>query len=146
MNSLRQTSLAVFAFAGALAGCAGSSHSDLNPSAAGPANRSTTQALSQPDLGGRCSDDNGVRVKPCNVQLTLSNPTQTVTAKGGMNGSFTVRDMKCTRNGVAEIAGSGDTYQVTAGTTSGTCFAIFVDRKGNGNRVGKARLTISNKL
>jgi hypothetical protein len=125
-----------------LAGCGGSG--------ATPVSNSGTAVAPQTQLVdasmNKCSSDNGVSVKPCRVTLTVSDPEQTVTTKGPKNGTFTLKDMRCTKKDVAEVAGSGNTYTVTVGTATGMCIAKFVDRDSNSKKIGTAKLSITNQV
>lgn len=144
MNNQRIPIFTTFALSAVcmLAGCSGSPGSQL-PSGTSPV-QVQGNAVPILEMSKKCSASHGVSVHPCSVKLSLKSPTATVTTKGPKSGSFTVSDTKCTDNGVATVSGSGNTYLVTAGANKGTCTAKFMDKKANGERIGTAKLSITN--
>jgi hypothetical protein len=136
-------SIAAIAVVAVLAGCAGGS-------SAPAVSNAIPQGVSQPPpagvSNGKCGHDHGVSVKPCKVTLTVANPTATVTTKGPSGGTFTVRDNRCSAKNIATVAGVGNTYTVTAGTSTGTCGAKFIDKDVSGHVIGVAQLSITNQI
>jgi hypothetical protein len=95
----------------------------------------------------KCKTSGGVSVSPCPVVLTMSNPAQNVTVTAPASTTITEKD-DCTvgSNTIATVVGSGTTYVVASGNTTGKCKAKFIARDANGNKVGKAVLPITNKF
>ena len=95
-------------------------------------------------------DGNGhpVRVHPCHVLLTTSNPgPQSVTVRYPNTGGTLVELDNCAARGIATITPAGSNqYQVTAGANMGTCQAIFQYFNRYGKKVGQARLFINNQV
>lgn len=136
--------IAAFAAAVALAAC--SSHQS-SPMPAVPGQspvQSMGQSAMQPDVA--CRHEGAVRVTPCRVEFTSSNQgpvTVTLRTPHGAKGSVVEHD-NCT--GIATITQqSNNTWQVTAGSTSGTCHARF-NYSNNGQLVGYAVLRIRNQV
>jgi hypothetical protein len=147
VNSIIAAS-SIAAVAGLLAGCGGGSSTSSTGNGMPATTQSVTQSqpLGVAEMKGKCPSDNGVSVSPCTVMLSVSNPIQTVTTKGPNGGTFTFKDMRCTKNNVATIAGTGNSYTVTAGTSTGMCAARFIDRDNNNKRIGIAKLTVKNHI
>lgn len=146
MSKAAFTTIGILGLAGLLAGCSGgmspSQGTNVTPSTLSQS-RPLVNAI---EFGAKCKSDNGVSVKPCSVKLTVTSPTATVTTKGPSGGTFTFKDKKCTKKDVATVEGSDNTYVVTAGTNSGSCDVVFTDKDTNGKKIGKATLSITNKV
>jgi hypothetical protein len=136
MNSTKALqSITALAVAGVLAGCASAPQS---PSSALPG---MAQAAGIPMT---CKSNHGVSVKPCSVNLSLSNPQESVTTKGP-TGTFTFNDAVCKNKHIATIAGSGHAFRATWGSSSGSCTAVFTDKTKAGKTIGTASLHINNR-
>jgi hypothetical protein len=126
---------APLAVAAVLAGCASAPQS---PSSALP-------GMMQPAaIPMTCKSDHGVSVKPCSINLSLSNPQEAVTTKGP-KGTFSFNDAACKKNHIATIGGSGHVFRATWGTSSGSCTAVFTDKAMGGKAIGTASLHITNR-
>jgi hypothetical protein len=133
-----------------LAGCGGS---QLSPQA--PTQASSTLGLhspvSSPQVKGHCPARGGVRVTPCTIDLTLSSPgpdTVVVRTPKNKKGTLSEFDNCGGPSGVATVAqGSGNTWIVTAGPTTGSCTAEFdyLSFK-HGKKIGWAQLSITNSV
>ena len=66
--------------------------------------------------GSKCKESKGIKIKPCSVTLTVSNPTATVTVKYPSGDTITDKDKKCTKKDIATVEGANGTYDVTAAT------------------------------
>ncbi|MFY9631091.1 MAG: hypothetical protein WAJ94_05725 [Candidatus Cybelea sp.] len=136
MNSTKALrSIAVFAVAGILAGCASAPQSS---SSALPI------MMQQAETPMTCKSDHGVSVKPCSINLSLSNPQESVTTKGP-TGTFSFNGAACKNKHIATIAGSGHTFRATWGTSSGSCTTVFTDKTKAGKTIGTASLHINNR-
>jgi len=127
-----------------LAGCAG------NQSPMSPTAPQSAQSMQSSTMGfDACRQQGGVRVTPCKVVFTASNPgpdTVTLRTPHGAKGSVVEHDNCGGVSGVATVTqGTGDTWTVTAGSTAGTCHARF-NYFNNGQKVGFAVLTIVNQI
>ncbi len=127
-----------------MAGCTGSQN-QLSPAAPQTSAQSTQDSLITPDS---CRHVGGVRVTPCKVEFTASNPgpdTVTLKTPNGSKGSVVEHD-SCAASGIATVTQASDnTWTVTAGATAGTCRARF-NYFNNGQKVGFAVLTVVNDL
>jgi hypothetical protein len=138
---------AVIALSGAaalFAGCAGSQPSGVTP-------QTSLQVPTQsrvpllPDA--KCSHQGNVKVKPCSVTLTTSNPSTTVTVKAPKKDTVMEQDNCGGATGVATVAQvEGSTWSVTAGATSGSCAATFTSTNKKGKQKGSATLSITNSV
>lgn len=128
-------SIAALAVAGVLAGCASAPQSPSSPLP------SMAQAAAVPMT---CKSNHGVSVKPCSINLSLSNPQESVTTKGPM-GTFGFNDATCKSKHIATIVGSGHAFRATWGTSSGSCTAVFTDKTKGGKTIGTADLHINNR-
>jgi hypothetical protein len=147
---LSRSALSALVATAILAGCGGSQ------SPVAPMNTTQQSALAMrspvvnPDIKGGCPGKGGVRVVPCTVDFTSSNPgPDTVTVSTPQNGKGTLSevDMCGGASGIATIAqGSGNQWIVTAGATAGSCKARFLFRNMAGKVVGHAGLSITNAL
>ena len=134
--------LAVIGLASILSAC-GSGASTPSTQAAAPANGATSPMQRDfPDH--HCLHNGRLKLNPCAVKLTVSNPTATVMATGRPGGTITYKDNDCTKKAVATLSGSDGTYLVTAGVSAGRCVARFKDKSGQ--KVGRAILYIVNKV
>lgn len=126
-----------------IAGC----NSAQSPSMGGlPANSTTGAAQHiQNSTDGGCQDGN-MRVSPCPITLSASNPgpvAVTVGRQGNHKAKITETD-DCASSGVATVTRLGNRhYSVAAGSTAGSCTAQFNMRGGDGNGVS---LPITNTL
>jgi hypothetical protein len=126
-----------------LAGCSGSQNQlPLGSSA----------AVQSPMIGmdaGSCPSKGGVKVTPCKVVLTASQPgpdTVTLQTPHGSKSSVVEHDTCGGASGIATVTEqSTDTWIVTAGATAGDCKAKF-NYFNNGKRVGWAELKIENMI
>lgn len=132
--------LGLLAATAILSACAGGPSASAVPYGASASNISQSRIL--PD---KCAHNHGVYVRPCRVTLTVSNPTAKVTANGPSGTTFVVRDTRCASRNIATVAGVGNTYTVTAGTSSGTCQAKFIG-KNNKQTVGTVEVFIQNQI
>lgn len=125
-------------------GCAGSQN--VSPAAPATSAQSMQTSMLGPDA---CRHEGGVRVTPCKVVFTASNPgpdTVTLKTPNGEKGTVTEHDNCGGASGIATVTqGTGDTWTVTAGATAGTCRARF-NYFNNGQKVGFAVLTIVNQI
>jgi hypothetical protein len=138
-------SLAAVAVAGMLAGCASgasmpAASTNAMSSMASPA--LSSGASIQP---AKCKSDNGVSVHPCKINLSSSNPQETVTTRGPKGDTFSFNDKTCSEDGIATISGSGNSYTAVWGNKSGSCTAVFTDKNSKGAKIGTAKLSITNK-
>jgi hypothetical protein len=96
-----------------------------------------------------CLSKGGVRVTPCKVVLTASQPgpdTVTLKTPHGSKGSVVEHDTCGGASGKATITQqSTDTWEVTAGAEAGDCHAKF-NYFNNNQRVGWAELKIENMI
>ena len=141
------TAFAVAASAAILSGCSGSPSSQVTPMGA----TQPASLLNTPLVKDDCPAHGGVRVDPCKVKFTISDPgpdTVKVRAPEGKKGSLVEEDDCGGASGIATVAqGSGDSWTITAGATTGTCKAIFRYHNGAHDKVvGHARLRITNKV
>jgi hypothetical protein len=110
-----------------LAGCGGAQQQ--MPALGVAQSSAASHSVIVPDkFGDKCAPQHGaVRVTPCLVTLSSSNPgpvTLTVKTPNGSKGELREHDV-CGSKGIATITGSGDTWTVTAGSTAGECLANF---------------------
>jgi hypothetical protein len=138
--------LGALAAAAILAGCGGSA-GQLNPqSLTGVTGATSSHSPGiEPDA---CRSNGGVRATPCRVQLSASNPgpvSVTLRTPHGAKGSVVEHDT-CGTSGIATVTqGSGGTWNVTAGSTAGSCKARF-NYFNNAQKVGWARIEIQNTI
>ena len=138
-------SLAAVAVAGMLAGCAGGASmpaASTNALSSMASGAPSSSASIQP---AKCKSDHGVSVNPCSISLSLSNPDENVTTKGPKGGTFSFNDKTCSKDGIATITGSGNTFNADWGSKSGSCTAVFTDKNSKGAKIGTAKLSITNK-
>jgi len=95
------------------------------------------------DLG--CKKTGKLALDPCSVDLSVSNPKATVTAKAPSGSTITFNDKDCTSKSIATITGDDGTYAVVAGTAKGKCTAKFTAKIGK-TVEGTAVLDVSNKV
>jgi hypothetical protein len=136
---------AAIAAAAIVTGC-GASQSQLNPQGSNQFSSAVaTRSTVEPQA---CRYQGGVRATPCRVQLSASNPgpvTVTLRTPHGSKGSIVEHDSCGGASGVATITGSGDTWQVTAGSTAGACKARF-NYFNNSQKDGWVRITIQSSV
>jgi hypothetical protein len=129
-----------------LAGCGGS-QPQMTPQGFTQANDAVRSPISA-DKDKTCPPSKGaVRVTPCNVALSVSNPGPValkLKTPHGSKGSIREHDV-CGAMGIATISGSGDNWSVTAGSTPGTCLANFA-YFNNGHKVQFGRSRITNSI
>ncbi len=142
--------LAIAGAAAFLANCGGAGLSPSNPSSA--ASSTSVQARDgavdnvSPDSRRCRRAGHRVAVNPCNVLLTASKTSVTITVYGPKGGTFAFRDRGCTEKNVASVSSAGgNSYTVTAGTSKGFCRVMFGEKTPHGRRVGAALLRVSNK-
>jgi hypothetical protein len=129
-----------------LGGCGGSqSLSPQGPTQANAAGAMHSTPI-EPDI---CRSSGGVRVAPCKVRFTVSNPgpfTVIVRTPQGTKGMLQERNKCGGASGIATVMqGSGNSWTVTAGSTTGSCKARFT-YFNHGTKVGWAVLRIINSL
>jgi hypothetical protein len=138
--------VALIAATAFLGGCGGSQA--LSPQGPTQANAAiaTHSSPIEPDV---CRNGGGVRVAPCKIHLTVSNPgPDSVIVRGpkGEKGMLLERDKCGGASGIATITqGSGASWTVTAGPTTGSCKARFT-YFNNGTKVGFAVLRVTNSI
>ena len=125
-----------------LAGCSGSPTQQVGPPIA---------PQTQPQVKNHCTAHGGVRVTPCSVDLTASSSgpdSVTVRTPKNKKGSLSEADNCGGASGIATVTqGSGDSWIVTAGATTGSCTATFDFRAGKHDKVvGWADLGITNSI
>ena len=141
---------AVVAAAAVLAGCGGS---QLSPQGLSPANSAVTlhSPVVLPQVKDHCPAHGGVRVTPCTVDLTASSSgpdTVVVRQPKDKKGMLSESDNCGGASGIATVTqGSGNTWIVTAGATTGSCTAEFdyLSFK-HGKKLGWAQLSITNSV
>jgi hypothetical protein len=104
-----------------------------------------------PMVKNHCIAHGGVRVTPCSVDLTVSNPgpdTVIVRTPERKKGTLSEQDTCGGASGIATVTqGSGDSWIVTAGATTGSCTATFNFESGKKHKiVGSADLAITNSI
>lgn len=137
---------AAFTAAALLAGCGGA-QSQITPQGATQFNGVAHSPGAAAEKGGCPPHKGAVRVTPCTVDLSSSNPgpiTLSVRTPHGSKGSLKEHDV-CGTKGIATISGSGDTWTVTAGPNAGTCLANFA-YFNNGHKVQYGRSRITNTI
>jgi hypothetical protein len=138
--------VATFAASALLAGCGGA-QSQLSPQGVSQVNSTARMPGAAEDKNGCPPHKGAVRVTPCTVDLSSSNPgpvTLTLKTPHGSKGTIREHDV-CGTNGIATISGSGDTWSVTAGPNAGTCLANFA-YFNNGHKVQYGRSRITNTI
>jgi hypothetical protein len=121
-------SVATLAIASIVAGCSGGNLAAGAPNA----------------QGMKCLPGNGGSARPCAVRLAASETSATVKTRGPKGGSFSVRDNHCATKDIVTLAGSGDSWTITAGTNKGHCTVNFIDSDFNGKKLGVARVDLAN--
>lgn len=103
-----------------------------------------------PQIKGHCGAHGSVRVTPCSVDLTASNPgpdTVVVRTDRGRKDTLTESDNCGGASGMATVTqGSGHSWIVTAGLTTGSCTATFTLANKHGKTLGWADLAITNSI
>jgi hypothetical protein len=121
---------------------------------AGSQSGATPQTSTQAPLQGRsilpdknCTRQGHIKVTPCSVTLTVSAPTATVTTKTQKHDTVSEADDCGGPTGIATVTqGSGNTWVVTAGATTGSCTATFTATNKHGKVKGSADLSITNTV
>lgn len=138
--------VAMIATSSFLTGCSGSQPFTTTPGL--PQSSNAVHSILGTDMQAKCPVQKGaVRVTPCKVRLSPSNPgpiTLTLKTPHGSKGSIKQHG-GCGAKGIATISGSGHSWTVTAGSNPGTCRATFV-YFNNGHRVQFARAFITNSV
>ena len=138
--------LAAVALSGAvavLAGCAGSQSGVTPQTSAQLSPQARVPVL--PDA--KCAHEGHVKVKPCTVTLTTSNPSTTVDVKAPKKDTVSESDNCGGPTGVATVSQvEGGTWSVTAGATSGSCTATFTSTNKHDKQNGSAPLSITNSV
>ncbi len=135
--------IALSSAAAVLAGCAGSQSGVTPQTSVQVPQQSRVPVL--PDA--KCSHQGKVKVKPCSVALSASNPSTTVTVKAPKKDTVMEQDNCGGPTGVATVAQvEGNTWSVTAGSTSGSCTATFTSTNKKDKQNGSAPLSITNSV
>lgn len=135
--------IALLSTAALLGGCAGSQ------SGATPQTSTQAQPLAHSPImpDKNCTYQGHIKVKPCSVTLTVSMPTATVTTKTNKHNTVSESDNCGGASGIATVTqGTGDTWIVAAGATTGTCTATFTATNKHGKTKGQATLSITNNV
>jgi hypothetical protein len=130
-----------------LAGCGGSQQSQMTAPGLPQANNAVHSAIAMDKESGCPPHKGAVRVTPCTVDLSPSNPGPvglSLKTPHGSKGSVREHDV-CGTKGIATITGSGDSWSVTAGSNPGVCLANFA-YFNNGHKVQFGRSRITNTL
>jgi hypothetical protein len=141
---------AALSAAALLAGCSGQQLSPSTPTQA-TSSQAVHSPVSLPQVKGHCPAHGGVRVTPCSIDFTASSPgpdSVAVRTPKNKKGTLSEKDDCGGPSGVATVAqGSGNTWVVTAGPTTGSCTAEFdyLSFK-HGKQIGWAQLSITNSL
>ena len=94
-----------------------------------------------------CTYQGHIKVIPCSVTLTVSMPTATVTTKTNKHNTVSESDDCGGASGIATVTqGTGDTWIVAAGATTGSCTATFTATNKHGKTKGSATLSITNNV
>lgn len=126
-----------------LAGCAGS---QVSPAPVGGVSSSIHAPGVMPSKKGGCQYHGNVRVTPCTITFSSSNPGPDTVAVRAKKGTLSESDNCGGASGVATVAqGSGDDWTVTAGASTGSCTATFTVTKKNKTK-GWANLSITNTI
>lgn len=137
------TGVALLSAAAMLGGCAGS-QSGATPQTS---TQVPLQARSPIMPDKNCTSQGHIKVKPCSVTLTVSMPTATVTTKTNKHNTVSEGDNCGGPTGIATVTqGTGDTWVVTAGATTGSCTATFTATNKQGKTKGSADLSITNSV
>jgi hypothetical protein len=131
-----------------LAGCSGSPSSQVTPFGSTQMNSSVSHL--NHDTKCRHHGDVRVDVDPCAIDFTASNPgpfTITVNVPEDKKGTISESDNCGGASGIATVTqGSGDSWVVAAGATTGSCTATFSFNNKRGKTVGTANLSITNSI
>jgi hypothetical protein len=143
--SARNLSLGLVA-AAMLAGCGGSQ--GLSPAAPQASAQGAHSITISPDA--RACHHGGVRVSPCSVDFSVSNPgpdTVTVRTPLDKKGTLSEADTCGGASGIATVTqGTSDDWIVTAGEATGSCAATFTYTSKRGKGIGHAVLSITNSI
>jgi hypothetical protein len=141
---------AAIAAAALFAGCGGSQVSPQGPVQAN-SSLAIHSPVDLPQVKGHCPAHGGVRVTPCTADLTVSSPgpdTVVVRVPKDKKGTLSEYDNCGGASGIATVTqGSGNTWIVTAGATTGSCTAEFdyLSFKHD-KKIGWAQLSITNSV
>jgi hypothetical protein len=132
------------AVAALLAGCAGA--------ATAPPTAGNASIVSQQGMAGdisfdaaSCKSGKAIKVKPCSVKISTTEPTANVKVKYPKADDITDNDTSCSKNDIATVAGTDGEYVVTAGTKKGKCTVKFTVTSGK-KAVGTVALSVTNNL
>lgn len=135
--------IAVLSATAMLGGCAGS-QSGATPQTS---TQIPLQARSPIMPDKNCTSQGHIKVTPCSVTLTVSMPTATVTTKTQKHDTVSEMDNCGGPTGIATVTqGTGNTWIVTAGSTTGSCTATFTATNKHGKVKGSADLSITNSV
>jgi len=147
MNSALRVG-ALLALAGLLAACSGAGSAPASngvlPGASGAAPMS--QLINNDTFDRACPKKGNVTLSPCPVKLTVSSPEAMVTVTAPSGDTISVDDKTCSKKDIAEVEGSGDSWEVVAGSKTGTCDATFEAKDSKGRSNGTATLPITNSV
>ena len=135
--------VALLSTAAILGGCAGSQSGGV------PQTSSQVPLQSRSPIvpNKNCTSQGHLKVSPCSVTLTVSNPSATVTTKTNKHNTVSETDNCGGPTGVATVTqGTGNTWVVSAGATSGSCTATFTAKDKHGKVKGSADLSITNTV
>ena len=134
--------IALLGVAAMLGGCSGSQSGVPQTST-----QAAPQARSPIMPDKNCTYQGHIKVKPCSVTLTVSMPTATVTTKTNKHNTVSESDNCGGASGIATVTqGTGDTWIVAAGVTTGSCSATFTATNKHGKTKGQATLSITNNV
>lgn len=125
------------------AGCAGS---QVSPAPVGGVSSSIHSPGLIPSKKNGCQYHGNVRVTPCTITFNSSNPGPDTVAVRSKKGTLSESDDCGGASGIATLSqGSGDSWTVTAGASTGSCTATFSVTKKSKTK-GWADLSITNTL
>jgi hypothetical protein len=135
--------ISLLSAAAMLGGCAGSQSGATPQTSAQVPLQARSSIL--PDKN--CTRQGHIKVNPCSVTLTVSAPTATATTKTQKHDTVSEADDCGGATGMATVTqGTGDTWIVTAGATTGSCTATFTATNRHGKVKGSAELSITNSV
>jgi hypothetical protein len=106
--------------------------------------------MGSPAVKGGCTAHGGVRVTPCTIDFSASNPgpdTVTVRIPKDKKGTLSEGDNCGGASGVATVTqGSGNDWVVTVGSSTGSCTAVFTYANKHDKAIGYADLNITNSI
>lgn len=126
-----------------LAGCAGS---QMSPTPVAGVSSSIHSPGVIPAKKNGCQYHGNVRVTPCTITFNSNNQGPDTVVVREKKGTLSETDDCGGASGIATVTqGSGDTWMVTAGASTGSCTATFTLTK-KGKTKGWADLSITNTL